>query len=108
MGCQEVEESLLRKLSLGFGAMRVLHMAQLSQVFGLQLMDQLAERGFEVSAGTLYPLLHQMEVSGLLSMHTETVDGKVRKYYRTTARGAEVLAEAKRQVTELLADLKDV
>jgi len=47
-----------------------------------------------MSPGTLYPLLHSMESSGLLEMEEKTVKGKIRKYYKITSLGADVLEEA--------------
>lgn len=102
-----VEESFLRRLFLGFASLHILHQAAAAPVFGLQLMEQLAERSHEISAGTLYPLLHQLEAAGLLTMETRTVEGKVRKYYRTTVKGAELLARAESQAVSLLAWLQE-
>ena len=42
--------------------------------------------------GCVYPLLHRMEADGLLSSRRETVGGRDRFVYRTTARGRTELA----------------
>lgn len=102
-----MEEPLLRRLFLGFLSLHVLHQAETSWVFGLQLMEQLALRGQEVSAGTLYPLLHQLEAAGLLVMEARTNEGKVRKYYRTTESGQGLVAAARQLAGNLLAGLQD-
>lgn len=102
-----MEEPLLRRLFLGFLSLHVLHQAGTSWVFGVQLMEHLSQRGQDVSAGTLYPLLHQLEAAGLLVMETRTNEGKVRKYYRTTEKGQQLVASARQLAGSLLAGLQD-
>ncbi|MGI6357701.1 MAG: PadR family transcriptional regulator [Bacillota bacterium] len=102
-----MEEPLLRRLFLGFLALHVLHQAETSWVFGVQLMEQLSSRGQEVGAGTLYPLLHQLEAAGLLVMQPKTMEGKVRKYYRTTEKGQQLMASARQLAANLLAGLQN-
>ncbi len=101
-----MEEPLLRRLTLGFLALHVLHQAEASWVFGVQLMQQLSSRGQEVGAGTLYPLLHQLEAGGLLVMEPRIMEGKVRKYYRTTEKGQQLKATARELAANLLASLE--
>jgi PadR family transcriptional regulator PadR len=60
-----------------------------------------------MSAGTLYPILHSMEASGLLLREKKIVEGKVRKYYRITEKGNIVLIEAKNKAYELFKEIKD-
>ena len=49
----------------------------------------------DLSPGTLSPppLLHTMEEEESLSVSTQVVEGKVRKYYRTTEQGRRLLEE---------------
>jgi PadR family transcriptional regulator PadR len=47
----------------------------------------------DLSPGTLSPLLHTMEEEESLSVSTQVVEGKVRKYYRTTEQGCRLLEE---------------
>ena len=61
--------------------------------------------GYEIGAGTLYPILHQLEEVGYLSSHTEVVCGKQRKYYRATPEGAAALEAAKVKLRELGAEV---
>lgn len=60
-----------------------------------------------MSPGTLYPLLHNMESSGLLEKEERTVAGKIRKYYKITEVGIEVLGEARKKAYELFKEIKD-
>lgn len=47
----------------------------------------------DLSPRTLSPLLHTMEEEESLSVSTQVVEGKVRKYYRTTEQGRRLLEE---------------
>lgn len=48
-------------LSPGFLRLRILHYASEGPVYGLWLIEKLAEYEHRVSPGTLYPLLHSLE-----------------------------------------------
>ena len=85
---------VLRKLFLGFIQVHILHHAQMEPLYGSWMLQELKEHGYEISPGTLYPILHSMAAEGLLEKSDVLVDGKVRKYYRITERGSTVLAEA--------------
>jgi hypothetical protein len=50
----------------GFIKLHVLHHASEEPIYGLWLIEELAEHGYKVSPGTLYPLLHSLEESELL------------------------------------------
>jgi len=64
-------------------------------MYGYQIIEELARRShdvFAMKAGTLYPLLHQMEGKGLLKSYESTASsGKQRKYYQITDEGREYL-----------------
>ncbi|MFP4284470.1 MAG: PadR family transcriptional regulator, partial [Desulfovermiculus sp.] len=58
--------------------------------------------GYEVSPGTMYPLLARLEQLGWLKQRTESVLGQgTRKKYELTGKGREALAFLQDQVTEL-------
>jgi DNA-binding PadR family transcriptional regulator len=89
----------------GFVRLHILYHAAREPVFGVKMMDELRRHGYDVGAGTLYPMLHQLEEAGYLSVHTEVVAGKQRKYYRATAPGAAALEEAKAKLRELVSEV---
>ncbi len=70
------------------------------------MLEELHEHGYEMSAGTLYPILHRMEKDGLLNKSEVNVEGKIRKYYRATDKGVEVLEEARAKAYELFKEIK--
>ncbi len=97
---------LLTKMFLGgFVRLHVLYHAVRAPIFGVEMMEELARHGYDVGAGTLYPMLHQLEQAGYLSARTEVVAGKQRIYYRATAEGAAALEEAKAKLRELVSEV---
>jgi PadR family transcriptional regulator, regulatory protein PadR len=95
-------DALTRDFFLGFIRVHVLHHAAEEPVYGLALIEELNHHGYELSAGTLYPMLHALEEAGYLSRENRVVEGKVRKYYRATDLGQSVLAEARSRIRELV------
>jgi len=102
-----MEDRILRKLFLGFIQIHILHHAKKEPIFGLWMLDELKEHGYQLSPGTLYPILHSMESSGLLEKKDKIVEGKIRKYYSITDRGNSILEESKKRAYELFKEIKD-
>lgn len=98
---------ILRKFFLGFIQIHILHHAKKEAFYGVWMIEELKEHGYDMSPGTLYPLLHSMEANGLLEKEEKIVEGKVRKYYTITQLGDEVLEEAQRKAYELFKEIKD-
>jgi PadR family transcriptional regulator, regulatory protein PadR len=93
---------VLRDFFLGFVRIHILHHAALEPIYGVAIMEELRRHGYDLSPGTLYPLLHTLEAAGYLQHQATTVGGKVRKYYRITPAGEQALAEAKVKIRELV------
>lgn len=102
-----MEDKVLRKLFLGFIQIHILHHAKEHPIFGVWMLEELKEHGYNISAGTLYPILHSMESDGLLIKEERNVEGKIRKYYTTTKKGNKVLNEARNKAYELFKEIKD-
>ena len=66
---------------------------------------ELRHHGYEISPGTLYPLLHDLEDQALLISVQKMEDGRVLRYYEATDAGRAVLAEARHVLAELAAEL---
>lgn len=71
------------------------------------MLEELEHHGYNISPGTLYPVLHTMEKEGLLEREDRLVEGKIRKYYTATALGEDVLDEARNKAYELFKEIKD-
>ena len=89
----------------GFIKLHVLHHASERPLYGLWLIEELAEHGYRVSPGTLYPLLHSLEQSELLKSYNELHEGKIRRYYKITGNGRRQLKKAKLQLMELMGEI---
>ncbi|MDD2442171.1 MAG: PadR family transcriptional regulator [Eubacteriales bacterium] len=96
-----MQDKIMRKFFLGFIQIHILHHAGQEPIYGVWMLEELKRHGYELSPGTLYPILHSMASSKLLEMDEKLVDGKIRKYYRTTSFGSDVLLEAKKRAAEL-------
>lgn len=101
-----MDNKVLRKLFLGFIQIHILHHSKEDAIYGSWMLEELREHGYEISAGTLYPILHNMEVDQLLNKEEINVNGKIRKYYRITNKGETVLNEARSKAYELFKEIK--
>lgn len=96
---------MLRDFFLGFIKIHILYHAAKEPVYGLWLIGELGRHGYKLSPGTLYPILHKLEKETLLKSYTENVDGKIRKYYRTTSKGVKALSRIKEKINELAGEI---
>ena len=93
---QEVDREIL----LSFWKVHILHHAGGRAVYGLWLIEELAEHGYRLSPGTLYPILERMERNGWLRSR-QRGHVRSRRTYRITAEGHRVLRELQAWITEL-------
>ncbi|HET6513752.1 MAG TPA: PadR family transcriptional regulator [Thermodesulfovibrionales bacterium] len=96
---------MLRAFFLGFIKIHILHHAAKEPVYGLWLIEELGRHGYKMSPGTLYPVLHKLEKDRLLKSHSETVGGKIRKYYTTTNKGIRTLTRLQDKIKELIEEV---
>jgi PadR family transcriptional regulator, regulatory protein PadR len=68
-------------------------------------MEELGRHGYQLSPGTLYPLLHGLEKKGYLRSSEEGGGRQPRRVYRATPKGRKALAAAKGKVQELFSEL---
>jgi|SRR5579859_187538 len=94
-----------RSILFGLVRLHVLHHASKEDVFGLEMIRELGRHGYNISPGTLYPLLHGMEREGYLKSAKRQAVGRIRKFYRATRKGKSALAKARDQVRELFGEL---
>jgi DNA-binding PadR family transcriptional regulator len=97
--------NIFRDVFLGFIRVHVLYHASKERIFGVEMIKELAHHGYEVSPGTIYPILHGLEKAGYLSSEQEVIAGKVRKYYRITPPGRKALAELKKKIQEMTSEV---
>jgi PadR family transcriptional regulator PadR len=94
--------ALHREILLGFWKVHILHHAGQEPLCGQWMLNELRRHGYDISPGTLYPLLQRMERLGWLKSKTQPGGGKrARRDYRLTPCGREVLARVQKQLNEL-------
>ena len=96
-----------RELFFGLIRIHVLVHASHEPIFGLAMMEELADHGYRIGPGTLYPLLHGLEKSGLLRSALKNAAGRRRRVYTITAAGKKALEKAKSKVDELHHELHE-
>ena len=84
----------------------LLHAAH-EPIFGLAMMKELEHHGYRIGPGTLYPLLHGLEKSGLLRSTSDRVQGRRRRIYKITPAGKRALEKAKSKIDELHQELHE-
>jgi DNA-binding PadR family transcriptional regulator len=94
-----------RDLYSGLIRLHVLHHAAQEPIFGLGMIQELARHGYNISPGSLYPLLHGLEQKGYLRASEQRNGKSLRRVYCATAKGKAALKAAKNQVRELFHEL---
>ncbi len=94
-----------RDLYSGLIRLHILHHAVEGPIFGLEMAQELARHGYQISLGTLYPLLHGMEKKGYLRSTEKRQGQSIRKVYRATPLGRRALSAMKIKVSELFGEL---
>lgn len=89
----------------GMIRLHVLHHADEGPVFGLGIIEELRHHGYEMSPGTIYPMLHGLEKKGYLISHHERTGRRERRMYEITTQGRKALTDAKAKVKELFGEL---
>ena len=69
------------------------------------MAEELARRGYKISPGTLYPILHDLEKRGYRESKEERSGRSARRIYRITAAGRRALRATKLRVHELFGEL---
>jgi len=91
-----------REILLSFWKVHILHHANEEPVHGQWILIELRRHGYDISPGTLYPLLNRMARLGWLRCKADPRGGRrARKDYRLTSHGRKVLALIREQLKEL-------
>jgi PadR family transcriptional regulator, regulatory protein PadR len=95
----------VRELLLGLWKIHIHYHAGQGPVVGQWILRELREHGYEVSPGTLYPLLARMEASGWLRAEREGQGIRARKLFRLTRDGETLLDTLRPFVRELCEEM---
>lgn len=94
-----------QELFKGLIRLHILHHASEGEFYGQWMIHELARHGYQLSPGTLYPMLHGLEHGGYLRSRKERLGRTFRRVYRATALGREANRLAKIRVRELTGEL---
>jgi DNA-binding PadR family transcriptional regulator len=83
----------------------ILHQAAQRPVYGGGLRRQMRKHGYDISPGSLYPLLHTMERAGFLASYIKIFKGRARKYYKLTQSGFVCLQDLLQNLPPFVKDL---
>jgi PadR family transcriptional regulator PadR len=102
MGINPEMREVEREILLSFWKVHILHHAEEGPVHGQWIASELRHHGYEISPGTLYPLLNRLARRGWLVCKRSGSDGlRARKDYRLTPKGKKVLKLVREQIKEL-------
>ena len=103
---QESVRAMQREILLSFWKIHILHHAAEGPVVGQWMLKELRHHGYDVSPGTLYPILHRMESLGWLTSERDPAGhSRSRRSFFLTATGQEVLVFIQRQLSELTGEV---
>lgn len=92
------------KPGFDFVELHILHHACDHEIYGVWMLEELAEHGYRLNASQLYPRFHRLEKRGLLASEDRVVRGKRRKYYCATEAGQAEMREQRRRLVELVGE----
>ena len=99
-------------LVAGSSTLLILKLLEKEDMYGYQMIEELSRRShrtFEMQEGTLYPLLHALEKGKYLSCcQQQAPTGRMRKYYKLTKKGRELLGEKKSEWEKFHRGVEDV
>jgi DNA-binding PadR family transcriptional regulator len=101
----KILEQLRRGMFQGLVRVFILHQAAQTPVYGNKLKAALRAFGYHISPGSLYPILHSLEKSGLLKSRIRVFKGRVRKYYEITDQGRHCLEALHQDYGDFLKNL---
>jgi len=90
-------------LLAGNTTMLILKLLENKDMYGYQMIEELSEKSsnvFNLKAGTLYPILHNLENEGIVSSYDDNADSsRIRKYYHLSSKGKKLLIDKQTEWT---------
>ncbi len=101
-----------KELLKGSTSMLILKLLESGDMYGYQMtkeLDRKSENTFTLKEGTLYPILHSLESTGMIEAYWEETDSsRKRKYYKITKKGKKLLAEKEAEWTKYVNGVRRV
>ena len=99
-------------LMAGSSTLLVLSLLDKGDMYGYQMIEELSRRSnntFQMQEGTLYPILHGLEKGKYLTSYQQQAPtGRMRKYYKLTKKGRQLLAEKQEEWNRFHQGVQDV
>ena len=105
MRYMDLQRQISQAFWQGLVKLVVLHQAGLGPVYGGKLSKYLRSQGYEMSPGSLYPLLHSLEKANFLHAQIRIFKGRARKYYELTPRGQTCLDALRQEVGDIVREV---
>lgn len=86
-------------------------LADNGQMYGYEIIRKIKEASddqMKITEGALYPALHKLEANGLLQVEHRPVSGRVRKYYRLSAKGKLAAGDKLKQLQDFLNSVQSI
>lgn len=101
-----------KSLITGSTTTLILKLLEEQDMYGYQMIETLTRRSddtFSLKAGTLYPILHNLEKEGMVESYEEKAEGaKLRKYYHLTSKGKKLLKGKQQEWMEYTAAVNKI
>lgn len=97
-----ISQQIHRDFIQGMVKIFILHQASLGPIYGNKMSKALQSLGYQISPGSLYPLLHTLEESGLFHSRIRVFKGRLRRYYVLTEQGHLCLSGLRQDLGELV------
>lgn len=91
-----------REFLRGFTKLYALWRASKKEAYGMAILKEMREVGFDLSPGTLYPTLEKLRREGDITWRRRIVGGRIRKTYRLTPKGRRELKEIKERLRSIV------
>jgi PadR family transcriptional regulator PadR len=95
----------------GLPDLLVLRLLSAREMYGYEIVAEIRRKSAEVfqfGEGCIYPILHRLVDEDVVKERRETVEGRVRRYYRLTAKGAKRLAALQERWEEVAAAVHQI
>ncbi len=93
--------SIDKSLLTGSTTTLILKLLEEKDMYGYEMIETLAQKSdhtFDLKAGTLYPILHNLEKKSLVESYEKKADNeRLRKYYHLTEKGKKLLVEKQQE-----------
>jgi len=71
-----------------------------------QEVKKMTSGKIDISEGALYPILHKLEAKGILETEKVFIGKRVRKYYKVTREGKQMVAEVTKEINDFINTLQ--